>query len=138
MKSLIALLALLMVGVAESSLPPTPNGRFVAKLPPLPPLISLGLGMMGERDAAPIIGACECHSPFAQAGFSGGDRIVSVNGTEVRTVDDVRKALSLARPKRSIEFVLLWPFRLEGGPPISRTVVVEFPPNWWIAKPKKE
>jgi membrane-associated protease RseP (regulator of RpoE activity) len=134
MKSLITLFALFLMGVAESSLQPTPNGRIAPELPPLPPLISLGLGMMGERDAAPIVGACECHSPFARAGFIGGDRIVSVNGTKVRTVDDVRAALVLARPNRSIEFELLklW----DGKTP--ETVVVEFPPNWWLAKPKKE
>ena len=134
MTSLITLLALFLMGVAESSLQPTPNGRIASELPPLPPLISLGLGMRGERDAAPIVGACACHSPFAQALFMGGDRIVSVNGTKVRTVDDVRAALALARPSRSIEFELI----KQWGGQISETVVVEFPPNWWLAKPKKK
>lgn len=122
------------MGVAESSLQPIPNGRTAPELPPLPPLISLGLGMMGERDAAPVVGACDCHSPFAQAGFIGGDRIVSVNGTKVRTVDDVRAALALARPNRSIEFKLLRLWNRK----TPETAVVEFPPNWWLAKPKKE
>jgi membrane-associated protease RseP (regulator of RpoE activity) len=134
MKSLIILFALFLMGVVESSLEPTPNGRIAPELPPLPPLISLGLGMMVERDAAPIVGACACHSPFAQAGFMGGDRIVSVNGTKVRTVDDVRAALALARPKISIKFELLKPW----GGQIPEAVVVEFPPNWWRAKPKRK
>jgi membrane-associated protease RseP (regulator of RpoE activity) len=134
MKSLITLLALLLMGVAESSLPSTPKGRIASALPPLPSLISLGLGMMGEREAAPVVGACAGHSPFAQAGFIGGDRIVSVNGTKVRTVDDVRAALALARPNRSIEFELL----KFGRGQVTETVVVEFPPNWWLAKPKKK
>jgi membrane-associated protease RseP (regulator of RpoE activity) len=133
MKSLIALLALFLMGVAESSLQPTPNGRIASELPQL---ISLGLGMMGEREAAPIVGACECGSPFAQAGFIGGDRILSVDGTRVRTVDDVRKTLSLARPKRSIEFVILPALRLEGTPP--KTVLVEFPFDWWLVAPNKK
>jgi membrane-associated protease RseP (regulator of RpoE activity) len=136
MKSLIALLALFLMGVAESGLQSRPNGQFASELPPLPPLISLGLGMAGEGKAAPVVGACACHSPFAQAMIIGGDRIVSVDGTKVRSVDDVSKALSLARPKKSIEFVVLPAVRFEGSPP--KTVIVEFPPDWWRPAPKEK
>lgn len=127
------LLALCLMGIARSSLQTTPKERIGAELPPL---ISLGLGMMGERDAAPIVGACECGSPFAQAMIIGGDRILSVDGIKVRTVQEVSRALSLARPKRSIQFVILRAIRIEGTPP--ETVTVEFPLNWWLAKPKNE
>ena len=129
------MLALSFMGVAVSSLQSTPNQRTDPELPPLPPLISLGLGMKGERDAAPVVGACACHSPFAKALFLGGDRILSVNGTTVRSVQEVSLALSLARPKRSIEFVILPELRLEGTPP--KTVIVEFPPSWWRVAPRK-
>lgn len=121
------------MGIAESGLQSKPNGQVASELPPLPPLIKLGLGMTDKGNEAPVVGACECHSPFANAGFTGGDRIVSVDGTKVRTVDDVKAALALARPKRSIEFELLW----QGGK-IPKTVVVEFSPNWWLPRtPKK-
>ena len=126
-------LALCLMGVARSGLQPKPHGRIAAELPPL---ISLGLGMMGEHDAAPIVGACECGSPFAQAMIIGGDRILSVDGIKVRSVEEVSRALSLARPKRSIQFVILRAFRIKGIPP--ETVTVEFPLNWWLAKPKNE
>jgi membrane-associated protease RseP (regulator of RpoE activity) len=127
------IMALSLMGVARGGLQPTPHGRIAAEVPPL---ISLGLGMLGERDAAPIVGACECHSPFAQAMIIGGDRILSVDGIKVRSVQEVSRALGLARSKRSIQFVILRAIRFEGTPP--ETVIVEFPPNWWLAKPKKE
>ena len=136
MKSLIPLLVLSLMGVAEGVLQSRPNGQIDSELTLLPPLIRFGLGMMGECDAAPVVGACECHSPFARAGFVGGDRIVSVDGTMVRTVDDVRKALSLARPKRSIVFVILPALRFEGSGP--KKVRVEFPAGWWQLGSKKK
>lgn len=61
------------------------------------------------------------------------DLILSVDGIKLRTVEDVQTALSLARPKRDIEFVIM-PLH---DPAATRTVVVKFPPNWWQAASKK-
>ena len=128
-----SLLALCLMGIAQSSHQPSTKERVAAELPPL---ISQGLGLMGEHDAAPIVGACECQSPFGRAMIVGGDRILFVDGIKVRSVEDVRRALSLARPKRFIQFVILRAPRFEGIPP--ETVTVEFPPNWWLPTPRKE
>lgn len=62
MKPLIALLALSSLGIAASGLQSSPVTSDL--LPPLPSLISLGLGLIGGPASKPIVGACECHSPL--------------------------------------------------------------------------
>ena len=118
------------MGIAESSKMSEVDSQIALNLPSV---CSIGLGMAGERDAAPIVGASDCHGPFGQAGIIGGDRIVSVNGTKVKTVADFWATFALARPERSIEFVIL----TQGGQ-VSKTVILEFPSNWWLPRSPKQ
>ena len=74
----------------------------------LPPLSDLGIIMIADSKA--VVGNCESHSPFANANLRTGDQIVSVDGRKVDSIESLKKALSLARPKRSIEFVIITKF----------------------------
>ena len=134
MKALFAFLVMLTSMAAGNSVHQRPNSQAAAILPQLPLLMDLGIVVIPDSKA--VVGACECHSPFAKAGFMGGDRILSVDGMKVTSVKDLRRALSRARPKRSIKFVILPALRFGDSP--TRTVIVEFPVDWWHPAQKKK
>lgn len=60
-------------------------------------VIFAGLAMTyGERILPPVIGAVEKGTPADMAGLKRGDRIVSVNGEDIRSFTDFAKAESLS------------------------------------------
>ena len=127
MKTLFAILVMLTSVAAGNSVDQQPNSEVAAILPQLPPLMDLGIIVVPDSKA--VVGGCECHSPFAKANFMGGDRIVSVDGKKVDSIKSLRRALSLTRTKRSIEFVIVPKFRWDNQH--LKKLVVKFPPNWW-------
>jgi S1-C subfamily serine protease len=72
------------------------------KVERLPRPEAIGLAMMPDAMVAGI----ECHAPAANAGISTGDRIVEVDGKQIRTIDDFCRALHAARHKPAIKVVI--------------------------------
>ncbi len=53
-------------------------------------LLYAALNMMGVKEPAPVLGAPPAGSPAAVAGVEAGDRILAVDGSEVKTWSDAR------------------------------------------------
>jgi regulator of sigma E protease len=58
-------------------------------------LIFFFVAMIGEEAKTPVLGDVSADSAAYAAGFRSGDRVLSVNGTSVRTWEEIQKNLSL-------------------------------------------
>ncbi len=109
-----------------------PDRQIAVDRQPLPPLIELGLAM--NPDSKAVVAVCACHAPFSNVGLMGGDRIVSVDGRKVDSIESLRRALNLARPKRSFKIAYVRTLGLRAlGQPHPQTVVVDLPEKWWVS-----
>jgi regulator of sigma E protease len=78
--------------------------------------------MVGVRFEAPIVGAVAPGSPAAEAGLQPGDRIVSIDGSDVSTFADIQIAGAMSRPGHPLTIVAE---RQVDGSPRQVTVTVD-------------
>ena len=80
--------------------------------------------MVGVRFEAPIVGAVAPGSPAAEAGLKAGDRILSIDGSDVSTFADIQIAGAMSRPGHPLTIVA--ERQVDGSP---RQVTVEVEPR---------
>lgn len=78
--------------------------------------------MVGVKFEAPIVGAVAPGSPAAEAGIQPGDRIVSIDGSDVSTFADIQISGAMSRPGHPLTVVAE---RQVDGSPRQVTVTVE-------------
>lgn len=74
---------------------------------------------IGQYVAEPVVSAVDEGSPAAAAGFQVGDRILSVNGDQVESFEEIMPVVAL-NPNRAVEFVIE-----RGGRTVTLTAIPE-------------
>ncbi|WP_297813380.1 RIP metalloprotease RseP [uncultured Helicobacter sp.] len=68
-------------------------------------LLFVAIGLMEKNELAPVVGKVEANMPANLAGLKRGDEILSINGMQTRTWEDLSKAI--AKSNSEIEIVFL-------------------------------
>lgn len=122
------LLVLLLPFIVAMTGVPKPERKLPGDEVVLPRPQAIGLTMVADSS---LVGGICCHSPAAQAGLIGGDRIVEIDGKPIRDLEDFQRALYAARYKPSIEVATESLMSLNGVH-FQRTVTIRLPRGWWL------